>query len=259
MTQVIKIGGNDLDRPDFVRQLAKVIKGMAEPVVLVHGGGKEISQLQARLGLSASYVDGLRVTDEESLAVVQMVLAGRVNKRLVSALSAEEVDAIGLSGIDRGAVKAEKLDHPNGDLGWVGHVVAVRNEVFTQLLEDGVTPVLSPICWGSSGDVFNVNADHVAAAVAAALNAEVLVFVSNVPGLLANGGLVPVLKPSTVTALIADGTISNGMIPKARSAVAAISAGVNAVRITDLAGLAQNVGTTVVAENTEIPEGDILS
>jgi acetylornithine/N-succinyldiaminopimelate aminotransferase len=187
-----------------------------------------------------------------------MVLAGRVNKRIVSALSSENVDAIGLSGIDRGAVKAEKLEHPNGDLGWVGRVVSVRREVFSQLLEDGVTAVLSPVCWGSSGEVFNVNADHVAAAVATALDADVLVFVSNVPGLLVEGRPVPLLRPSMVDALIADGAVSGGMIPKVRSAVAALDAGVQAVRITDLEGLGQGTGTTLVPDDANVEAGDFL-
>ncbi len=249
MTCVIKIGGNDLDRPEFVRELAATVKQLSSPAVLVHGGGKEITQLQERLGLQANYVDGLRVTDEESLAIVQMVLAGRVNKRLVSALSAAGVDAFGMSGIDRTAVKAEKLEHPNGDLGWVGRVESVRSEVFTQLLDAGVTPVLSPICWGSTGDVFNVNADHVAAAVAQALSADLLLFVSNVPGLLADGKLVATLTPADAESLIEDGVIVGGMIPKVRSAMLALSNGVKAVRITDLAGLAQGTGTTVVPDS----------
>ena len=174
MTQVIKIGGNDLDNPEFVQRLAEAVKELGQLSVLVHGGGKEIRSLQERLGLEPRYVEGLRVTDSASLEVVQMVLTGRVNKRLVAALIAEGVDAFGMSGIDRSAVKAEKLEHPGGDLGWVGRVVAVRSEVFLNMLENGVTPVLSPICWGSDGSIFNVNADHVAEAVARALEANML-------------------------------------------------------------------------------------
>jgi acetylglutamate kinase len=109
MTQVIKVGGNELDDPTFVKGLVRALKEMPEPPVLVHGGGKEIRSLQERLGLEPQYIDGLRVTDLESLAVVQMVLVGRINKRLVAVLTAEGVDAFGMSGVDRGAVKAEKL------------------------------------------------------------------------------------------------------------------------------------------------------
>lgn len=245
MTQVIKIGGNELDDPAFVRELVLAVKGLPEPAVLVHGGGKEIRSLQERLGLEPHYVDGLRVTDVESLAVVQMVLAGRVNKRLVAALTAAGVDAFGMSGVDRGAVKAEKLEHPAGDLGWVGRVVAVRSDVFYRLLDDEITPVLSPICWGADGSMFNVNADHVALAVACALSAEALVFVSNVPGLLADGQLIERITPEQADSLIAAGTITGGMVPKIRSALEAVAGGVAAVRITNLQGLVQGTGTVV--------------
>jgi acetylglutamate kinase len=245
MTQVIKVGGNELDDPTFVRGLVRTVRSLPEPPVLVHGGGKEIRGLQERLGLEAHYIDGLRVTDMESLAVVQMVLAGRVNKRLVAALTAEEVDAFGMSGVDRGAIKAEKLEHPAGDLGWVGRVVAVRTRVFLRLLEDGVTPVLSPICWGADGSMFNVNADHVALEVAKALAADTLVFVSNVPGVRDGDQLVERIVPAQAETLIADGVIAGGMIPKVRSALQAVSGGVAAVRITNLQGLVQGTGTIV--------------
>jgi acetylglutamate kinase len=248
MTQVIKVGGNELDDPAFVKELVRVVRELPAPPVLVHGGGKEIRHLQERLGLSPQYVDGLRVTDVESLAVVQMVLAGRVNKRLVAALTAGGVDAFGMSGVDRGVVKAEKLEHPAGDLGWVGRVVAVRTEVFGRLLDDGITAVLSPICWGADGDIFNVNADHVALAVACALAADVLVFVSNVPGVLVKGELIDCVTPIQAEALIADGTIAGGMVPKIQSALQAVADGVAAVRITNLQGLAEGRGTTVIGD-----------
>ena len=245
MTRVIKVGGNELDDTAFVRALVRAVKELAEPPVLVHGGGKEIRALQERLGLVPQYVDGLRVTDLESLAVVQMVLAGRINKRLVAALTAEGVDAFGMSGVDRAAVKAEKLEHPNGDLGWVGRVVAVRAEVFRHLLADGVVPVLSPICWAPDGSMFNVNADHVAQAVARGLAAEALVFVSNVPGVLAGEQLVPRITPPDAEALIQEGVIAGGMLPKIRSALEAVADGVASVCITDLQGLVRGTGTVI--------------
>jgi acetylglutamate kinase len=245
MTQVIKVGGNELDDPTFVKGLVRALKEMPEPPVLVHGGGKEIRSLQERLGLEPQYIDGLRVTDLESLAVVQMVLVGRINKRLVAVLTAEGVDAFGMSGVDRGAVKAEKLEHPAGDLGWVGGVVAVRAEVFDRLLDDGITPVLCPICWGADGSMFNVNADHVALAIATELGAETLVFVSNVPGVLADDQLVERISPDQAEALIADGVVFGGMVPKVRSALEAVAGGVEAVRITNLEGLAEGTGTLV--------------
>ena len=245
MSDVIKIGGNDLDDVQFVEGLVQAIKALARPVILVHGGGKEISAMQTRLGLQPRYVEGLRVTDDEALAVTQMILSGLVNKRLVAALLAAGVDALGLSGVDRAVVQAEKMEHPTGDLGWVGRIVSVRAEVLMELLKAGVTPVLAPLCWGSGGYIYNVNADHVAEAVARAVAAEALVFVSNVPGVLVGGRPVAYLSPEQVNAWIADGTISGGMIPKVRSALTALERGVAAVRITDLQGLLQGTGTVI--------------
>jgi acetylglutamate kinase len=243
---VLKIGGQELDDKDFVKRLGQTVAALAEAPILVHGGGKEVRQLQERLGIEPQYIDGLRVTDELSLDVVQMVLVGRINKRVVSSMCLAGVDAFGMSGVDRGVIKAEKLEHPGGDLGWVGRVVDVRAEVFTRLLEDGITPVLSPLCFGPDGSIFNVNADHVALAVAVAVQAEALVFVSNVPGVLKSGVVIPHLTATEVEQLIAEKVITDGMVPKTRSALAAIEGGVQAVRITNLNGLKAGTGTTIV-------------
>jgi acetylglutamate kinase len=243
---VIKIGGHELDDPAFIEQIGQGIAALAAPPILVHGGGKEIRELQERLGIAPQYIDGLRVTDAESLSVVKMVLAGRINKRLVAALLAAGVDAFGMSGVDRSAIKAEKLQHPEGDLGQVGRIVQVRTEVFKHLLEEGITPVLSPICYGADGSIFNVNADHVAMAIATALSADLLVFISNVPGVLRQGELLAHLTSAEVEQLIETKVIVDGMIPKVRSAVEAVHGGVPAVRITNLAGLKAGSGTTIV-------------
>ncbi len=244
--QVIKIGGNELDDPTFIDNLSQAVAALAEPIILVHGGGKEIRELQEKLGIAPQYIDGLRVTDAESLAVVKMVLAGRINKRLVASLVTAGVDAFGMSGVDRSAIKAEKLQHPQGDLGQVGRVTFVRTEVFKHLLDEGVMPVLSPICYGPDGSIFNVNADHVAMAIAIAMSTDVLVFVSNVPGVLRHSELLPHLTTGEVEQLIAEKIIVNGMIPKVRSAVEAVTSGVKAVKITNLAGLKEGTGTTIV-------------
>lgn len=244
---VLKIGGQELDDPDFVKRLGEAVAALPEPPILVHGGGKEIRELQNRLGLKPQYIDGLRVTDAESLDIVTMVLVGRINKRLVSTLSQAGVDAFGMSGVDRNAVKAEKLEHASGDLGYVGRVVEVRTQVFIQLLEDGITPTLSPLCYGADGSIFNVNADHVALAVAIAMQADELVFVSNVPGILKDKKLLPQLTAAAVEQLIEEKVITDGMIPKSRSALQAVAAGVAAVRITNLDGLKAGTGTVIVA------------
>lgn len=243
---VIKIGGNEIDNPAFIEGMGKAVAALSSSPILVHGGGKEIGELQHRLGVKAQYISGLRVTDAQSLDIVKMVLAGRINKRLVASLVAAGVDAFGMSGVDRAAIKAVKLEHPEGDLGQVGRVVQVRTEVFTRLLEDGITPVLSPICYGPDGSIFNVNADHVAMAVAIALGADALVFISNVPGVLRGEELLPRLSAAEVEQLIEAKIIADGMIPKVRSALEAVNGGVPAVKITNLAGLKEGVGTTIV-------------
>lgn len=245
---VLKIGGQELDDPTVVKKIGQAVAALDTPPILVHGGGKEIKELQHRLGVVPQYIDGLRVTDEESLDIVQMVLVGRVNKRLVSSLSMAGVDAFGMSGVDRNAIKAEKLEHPGGDLGQVGRVAHVRTEVFERLLEDGITPTVSPLCYGADGSIFNVNADHVALAIAIAMQAEALVFLSNVPGVLRDGQLLPYLTVADVEQLIKEKVIVKGMIPKTRSALEAVKAGVAAVKITNLDGLKAGSGTTIVLE-----------
>ena len=235
---MLKIGGNELDDPAFLVAMANVVAAEDQAVVIVHGGGKAIASLQARLGLETVEVDGMRITDACSLDVAQMVLSGRANKQIVSALLAAGVDAIGISGVDRGLLRCKKRLHPSADLGYVGEIVRVRTEVITQLIEDGATPVVSPISLGLDGHSYNVNADHAASALARALNAEVLDFVSNVPGVLHQGGVVPLLDVSQTEQLTADGTIRDGMVPKVRAALAAITQGVARARIIDLDGLA---------------------
>ena len=244
---VIKIGGNELDDPDFIDRMGEAVMTLTEPAILVHGGGKEIRELQSQLGVEAQYISGLRVTDAVSLDIVKMVLAGRINKRLVASLLTAGVDAFGMSGIDRASIKAEKLEHPAGDLGQVGRVVEVRSGVFARLLEDGTIPVVSPICYGSDGGTFNVNADHVAQALAIAMQAALLVFVSNVPGVLRDKSLLPRLTAADVKQLIEEEVIVDGMIPKVQSALEAVAGGVAAVKITNLAGLKAGTGTTIVS------------
>jgi len=244
---VLKVGGNEIDNPAFIKKLGKIVAALPEAPILVHGGGKEIKQLQERLGLEPQYIDGLRVTDAESLSLVKMVLAGRVNKRLTATLFDAGLDAFGMSGVDRASIKAKKMEHPSGDLGFVGQITDVRTEVFKSLLEDNVAPVLSPICYGPGGDIFNVNADHVAVAIAVALQADELVFISNVPGVMVDKKVKPKLTSKEVNELIEKKIIHSGMIPKVRSALHAIEAGVTTVKITNLNGLKKGAGTAVVS------------
>lgn len=243
---VIKVGGNDLDRPGFVEALAGAIAQVQarQPCVLVHGGGRAINEIGQLFGLQPTYVNGQRVTDAAALDVAEMVLSGKVNKELVRALLGAGVDALGLSGVDRGLLRVEPW---SPELGRVGRIVAVRADMLHELCAAGVVPVVSPISLGPDG-AYNVNADHAAGAIAAALGAMGAVFVTNVPGVQVNGAVVSRLTLAEAGALIEQGIITGGMIPKVQAALAAIEAGVSRAVITDLAGLAAGAGTQFVAQ-----------
>ncbi len=244
-TIVLKVGGSQADNEAFLCALAETVARIEEHVVIVHGGGKEIARLQKALGLTPRFVEGLRVTDDDGLAVVEMVLSGRVNKRLVAWLTMAGVPALGLSGVDLGLVRVEKMAHQAGDLGWVGRVVEVDPEPLLMLLQRDIVPVVSPVSLGFDGHTYNVNADHVATGVARALGASALYFLTNVAGVLVNGQVVRQLSAAEAEKLIENGTIRDGMVPKVRSALAAVAAGVREARITDLEGLAGGGGTRV--------------
>ena len=243
-TLVLKIGGNELDDPAFVAELARVVAALHPHPVLVHGGGKEIGVIQRALGGEPRFVAGLRVTDESALQAAEMVLCGLVSTRLVAALAAAGADALGISGVDRGLIRVEKAQHPDGDLGRVGRPVAVRADVLRELLAQGVVPVVAPVSLGPEG-AYNVNADEAAGAIAGALGDAEVVFVTNVPGVLVGGDLATQLDAGKVAELIDDGTIYGGMIPKVRAALTALDAGVRAARITNLAGLQAGSGTVI--------------
>jgi len=222
------------------------------PVIIVHGGGAEITGLQKQFGIEPRYADGLRITDADSLRVVEMILCGTVNKRLVRVLTNAGLDALGLSGVDRGLVRAEKMPHPSQDMGFTGQIVRVRGEVITDLLAQGVTPVVAPVCGGEANNFnvgeannFNVNADHVAGAIAKAVGAARVVFLTNVEGVLVGSpaAVVPTLTPAQTQALIDDGTIFGGMIPKVQTALGALAGGVQQAVITNLKGLQAGGGT----------------
>ena len=243
--QVLKIGGNELEVPSFRHALAQTVAALAEPVVVVHGGGKAIADMQSRLGLRPVMVDGLRVTDGPSLQIAQMVLSGYSNKLLVTALLAAGVEAIGISGVDGGLLRCVKRQHPAVDLGYVGQVVAVEDRILRYLLQQGMTPVVSPVSLGLDGQVYNVNADEAAGTIATSLAAETLYFVSNVPGVLDGAGRpIPTLSTAETEALLNEGVIHGGMVPKVQAALDVIARGVPQARIVNLDGL-QGTGGTV--------------
>ncbi|NDJ75910.1 MAG: acetylglutamate kinase, partial [Chloroflexi bacterium] len=242
---VIKIGGNDLDRPGFVDELAQAVAGLNAhtPCVLVHGGGQAINRLQQQLGLEPVYVHGQRVTDCASLTVAEMVLSGQVNKQLTFALINAGVDALGISGVDRGLLQVEPWSE---DMGRVGRIVNVRAEILLELCAQGVVPVVSPISMGPDGS-YNVNADHAAGAIAGALHAQYAAFLTNVPGVQVGAEVTPRLSVTEAQDLIAQQIITGGMIPKVNAALAAVASGVQKAVITNLPGLSAGTGTEFVA------------
>ena len=246
--RVVKVGGNELDRREWVAACANALVGAA-PVVVVHGGGQAVSALSRRLSLPVEKRDGLRVTTPEIAEVVEMVLGGPVNRLLVSALRAAGLDAIGLSGVDGGLLEASALSNGRGGLGHVGEIVKVRASLLESLLLAGLTPVVAPVAPAAADGVpFNVNADHAAAAVASALHAEELLFVSDIPGVEIDGVAQPTLAAAEVESMIESGIATDGMAAKLRAATQALGAGVRAVRIGDLDMFASaTAGTRLLA------------
>jgi acetylglutamate kinase len=246
---LVKVGGAELKEGPALEGLVGALARMTTTrhVVVVHGGGPEIAELQQRLGLEPKFVEGLRVTDEESLRVAEMVLSGLVNKRLVGHLVMAGVRAIGLSGVDAGLLRGDRLRHPMGDLGRVGEIKQVQADCLFRLMEQGFTPVISPISLGNDGRPLNVNADHAALAIAGALRPEEAFFLTDVPGVKLENQVLASLGARQAEQMIQSQQITGGMIPKVRSALQAIAAGASTVRITNLEGLIQNAGTAIVA------------
>ncbi|MBA3532098.1 MAG: acetylglutamate kinase [Ardenticatenales bacterium] len=252
---VIKVGGNELDNESFLRGFAQAVAALPEAPVIVHGGGRGTTMLMERFGLEARFVEGLRVTDAQTLELAVMGMVGQASMRLVQALVNAGVPALGLSGVDAGLVTAEPVTVAGGDLGAVGQPVAVASERLLALLNAGFVPCLAPISRGRDGALLNVNADAVAQAVAAALDAERLLFLTNVAAVTIDGQTVRILTPAEIDEAIQSGEISGGMIPKTRAAVAALQAGVRHALITDLAGLTaisqgHEAGTIISKEMT---------
>ncbi len=247
---VLKIGGNQVEDPEFLAGLVAAVKTLraGHGVIIVHGGGKEIEDLHSRFGVDFTKVEGLRVTSDEGMPLVEMALNGSVNTRLVAWLVNGGVDALGLTGVDLRLVRVRPMQVGGRSLGRVGEVTSVNEEALLQLLDLGLVPVISPVSLGDDGRTYNVNADHVATAIARAVEASRLIFVTNVSGVQVAGRTVRALTLSQIEELITTSIISGGMIPKVRSAMDAVSGGVRQAVITDLAGLARDGGTAVLRE-----------
>jgi len=220
---VVKLGGRALEAPGAARELARELSRLPRGAVLVHGGGAEVSDWCARLGIAPRFLDGLRVTDPDTLAVAVAILGGLANKRLVASLRAEGVDAVGLSALDGGVVEVAR--HADAArLGAVGRVVAVHPQLLQTLLAQGRVPVLASI--GASGErLLNVNADDLAAGLAGALRARALLLLSDTPGLRIEGRIVPRLAAHEVPGVLHHPDVKDGMRPKLRAAAAAIDTG----------------------------------
>ena len=234
---VIKYGGNAMKNEELKRAVMGdlvLLSLIGVRVVLVHGGGPEITDMLARVGKKSEFVDGLRVTDAESIEIVQMVLAGKVNKSLVGLIGEAGGRAIGLCGLDGKMIEAKPMDER---LGFVGDITAVNIKPITDLLEKGYIPVVSTVGCDDKGNVYNINADTAASAIAGKLKAESLLTMTDIAGLMRDTSdpstLISQLNVSEVPQLISEGVISGGMIPKVECCVEAIRRGVSKVFVID--------------------------
>ncbi len=249
-TVVIKYGGNAMTEAALKDSFAAdvvLMKLVGINVVVVHGGGPQIGKLLSRLNIESEFVNGMRVTDSATMDVVQMVLGGLVNPDIVSLINTHGGRAVGVTGKDGNLIQAEKMpmtiDSSNAagasapeiiDIGHVGNITNIQIDVLNTLVQSEFIPVIAPVGVGKDGESYNINADIVAGAIAKALNAEKLVLLTNTPGILdADKTTLSSLNKAEVEALIADGTISEGMLPKVDCAIDAVSGGVNSVTIVD--------------------------
>lgn len=248
-TVVIKYGGNAMTEAALKDSFAAdvvLMKLVGINVVVVHGGGPQIGKLLSRLNIESEFVNGMRVTDSATMDVVQMVLGGLVNPDIVSLINTHGGRAVGVTGKDGNLIQAEKMPMTIAsnnagasepeiiDIGHVGNITNIQIDVLNTLVQSEFIPVIAPVGVGKDGESYNINADIVAGAIAKALNAEKLVLLTNTPGILdADKTTLSSLNKAEVEALIADGTISEGMLPKVDCAIDAVSGGVNSVTIVD--------------------------
>jgi len=246
-TFVVKYGGHAMGDPERQRDFAEdmvLLKAVGINPVVVHGGGPQIGAMLKRLGVESQFVNGLRVTDRETAQIAEMVLAGSINKEIVSWISAAGGRAVGISGKDAGLVIAEKIQGREADplqgierhvdLGFVGEPVSVDPRLIESLCADGIIPVIAPVAIGLDGHTYNINADTMAGAIAARLGASRFFLLTDVAGVLdKQGELMTDLNPAKIAELRVDGTISGGMIPKLETCVNTVEAGVDAAVILD--------------------------
>lgn len=246
-TFVVKYGGHAMGDVEIAKKFASdivLMKQVGINVVVVHGGGPQIGQMLERLKIKSTFIDGLRVTDAETVEVVEMVLAGSINKQIVSLINAAGGKAMGISGKDGDLIRARKLRRTQRDpdsniekildLGFVGEPERVRPEIIEEFLESDFIPVIAPIGVGSEGETYNINADTAAGAIAGALNACKLMMLTDVPGVLNKAGeLISEISISEAQHLMRDGTIHGGMIPKIETCIEALAQHAQCAHILD--------------------------
>ncbi len=233
-TFVVKYGGAVMEDEKLKTMIAKdvtLLRKIGINIVVIHGGGKEITSLSNKLNIQTKFVNGQRYTDEETLDVVRMVLAGSINKDIVRRINIHGGRAVGISGIDGDMIKVKK--YIKEDLGLVGEVIDVNEALIKNLLKDGYLPVIAPMGVDVNGSVFNVNADIAAGSIAGAIDAAKLVYLSDTEGVKINNDLVPHLTEKQILDFINSGVINGGMIPKVESALNALNEGVSKVHIID--------------------------
>ncbi len=246
-TFVIKYGGNAMGNERTAETFARdivILKTVGINPVVVHGGGPQIGAMLDRLKIKSEFIDGLRVTDQAAVEIVEMVLSGSINKQIVTAINQMGGTAIGLSGKDGNLIEAQQLRRTKRDpdsniervldLGFVGEPVRVNPEPIANIVKSGMIPVIAPIGMGPNGETFNINADTAAGAIAGALKATKLMMLTDVPGILTKDKqLISSIDAAEIDALLADGTITGGMIPKVETCVNALKAGVSQAHILD--------------------------
>lgn len=239
-TVVIKYGGSAMTSQELknsVMQDIALLKFVGLKPVIIHGGGPEINKELSLIGKKSEFINGLRVTDEETMQVVEMVLSGKINKEIVAELQLQGLKAVGISGKDGGTIISKKKIIEEGDLGLVGEIEAVDTKLIRTLMDNDFVPVVAPIGGDGKGETYNINADYAAVAIAGALDAIKLIYLTDVSGVLKDvndpASIIPFIKVEKIKEMIADGTIVGGMVPKVECCIAGVEAGVSNVHILD--------------------------
>lgn len=239
-TVLIKYGGSAMTSQELknsVMQDIALLKFVGLKPVIIHGGGPEINKELSLIGKKSEFINGLRVTDEETMQVVEMVLSGKINKEIVAELQLQGLKAVGISGKDGGTIISKKKIIEEGDLGLVGEIESVDTKLIRTLMDNDFVPVVAPIGGDGKGETYNINADYAAVAIAGALDAIKLIYLTDVSGVLKDvndpASIIPFIKVEKIKEMIADGIIVGGMVPKVECCIAGVEAGVSNVHILD--------------------------